>query len=148
MKLPIVKTFQIIPEGMHVFRIESVDYDADFGTLKVNMVTAKGQKMTERFQMKDANDEPNERAMNAWSFFAQTAMNDFNLDELDPDDLVGHYIEAEVIHTSRPNRNDPSKTVSFANLGREKHPASGFAGEAPAKAPEPAGADDLDALLD
>ena len=55
-------------------------------------------------------------------------MQNFDLgegDDIDPDDLVDHYIRAEVVHTKQPSRKDPTKTLTFANLG-DKSPADGF----------------------
>jgi hypothetical protein len=71
-------------------------------------------------------------------------MNDFDMEDIDPVELVGHYIKAEVIHRTQPNRNDPTKTVTFINLGN-KSPADGFEG-APAPKPKASGLD-LSALL-
>lgn len=155
-RIPLSSGFTLIPEGEHIFRIYDVKYDENFGKMEVMMVTAEGMKHTERFSLMDANGEPNEGALNAFSYFAKTALNDFALEEIDHADLVGHYIRAEVVHTPTPSKKDPTKTVTFANLG-DKFPADGFdtqpvaaamtmAAEAPAPAPAPA-AIDLDALL-
>lgn len=138
-KIPISGGFVLIPEGIHVFQITKVDYDEDFGKLIVHMVTANGIKHQERFSLLDKNGEPNEKALNAFSYFAKMALNNNDLEEIDHNDLVGHFIRAEVVHTVMPSRNDPKKTVTFANLG-DKSPADGFDGAAPAVAPpaEPA----------
>lgn len=160
-RIPMTSGFTVIPEGEYVFRIYDVQYDEEFGKLTVRMVTANGLKHDERFSLKDNNDQPNEKALNAFSFLAKTALNDFTVTDIDHTDLIGHYIRAEVVHTVQPNRNDPNKTVTFANLGN-KSPADGFetapsaaaldAGNAlthqkPAAVPV-SGADiDLDALL-
>ena len=76
--------------------------------------------------------------------------------DIDHTDLIGHYIRAEVVHTKMPSRKDPSKTVTFANLG-DKAPADGFDGQVsapkndpPASPSAPAGmvgGVDLNALL-
>jgi hypothetical protein len=68
----------------------------------------------------------NDGACNAFSFFARTALNDFSREAIDHTELVGRYIGAEVSHTVQPNRNDPTKTVTFANLVGEKWVANGF----------------------
>jgi hypothetical protein len=70
-------------------------------------------------------------------------MNDFDMEDVDPEELVGHYIKAEVIHNKVPSTKDPTKTMTFINLGN-KSPADGFEG-APA-APKATGLD-LAALL-
>lgn len=117
--------FQVVPEGTHVFKIEGCKWDADFGKLEFTMVTANGYKHIERFGLLDANGEVNEKANNAYSFFARTALNNPSIDEIEHSDLVGKYIEATVEHDKKPNKNDPTKTVTFVRLG-DKKPASGF----------------------
>ena len=41
--------FTPIPEGTHVFKITSAEYDEDFGIVDIQMVTADGKKHNERF---------------------------------------------------------------------------------------------------
>ena len=146
-----------IPEGEYVFGIYEVTYDQEFGKMEIKMVTAKGLRYTERFLLKAQGDAVNEPAMNAFIYFAKVAFGDYSgMDEFDEQQLVGHYIRASVVHTTRPNRNDPSKTVTFANLARDKVHADGF-DETPCTyaaslmAPKAMGAQavdiDLDALL-
>lgn len=132
-RIPMTSGFVVIPEGEYVFRIYDASYDEDFGRIEVKMVTATGATHTERFSIKDKNDEYNEKALNAFSYFAKTAMNDYGLEDVDPEELIDHYIRAEVTHTKQPNRNDPTKTVTFANLG-DKYPADGFDTEPVARA--------------
>lgn len=124
-RIPMTSGFTLIPEGTYVFRIYDVSYDEEFGKIEVKLVTAKGMTHTERFSIKDSNDEPNEKALNAFSYFAKTAMGDFELEDIDPAELIDHYIEAEVVHTKLPSNKDPNKTVTFANLG-DKAPAEYF----------------------
>lgn len=132
-RIPMTSGFVLIPEGTYVFRIYDAKYDEEFGKIEVKLVTAKGMTHTERFSIKDSNDEPNEKALNAFSYFAKTAMGDFELEDIDPAELIDHYIEAEVIHTKLPSNKDPNKTVTFANLG-DKSPADGFDEEPVARA--------------
>lgn len=132
-RIPMTSGFTLIPEGTYVFRIYDATYDEDFGRIEVKLVTAQGMTHTERFSIKDKNDEYNEKALNAFSYFAKTAMNDYALDDVDPEELIDHYIEAEVVHTQLPSNKDPNKTVTFANLG-DKAPADGFDTEPVARA--------------
>lgn len=125
MRLSLTSGFQVIPEGTYVFYIYDVTYDPDFGKMVIKMVTADGMKHQERFGLKTDNDTVNDRAMNAFSFFAKTALNDFSLTDIDHTDLIGHYIRSEIVHTVQPNRRDPTKDVVFANMG-QKTPADGF----------------------
>ena len=124
-RIPMTSGFMVIPEGTYVFRIYDASYDEEFGKIIVKLVNAQGATHTERFSIKDQNDEINEKALNAFSYFAKTAMNDFTLDDVDPEELIDHYIRAEVVHTQLPSRKDPTKNVTFANLG-DKSPADGF----------------------
>ena len=125
-RIPMTSGFVLIPEGEYVFRNYDASYDEEFGKIEVKLVTAQGLTHTERFSLKDANDEWNEKALNAFSYFAKTALNDFTREDVDPEELIDHYIRAEVVHSEpMPNRNDPTKTVTFANLG-DKSPAEGF----------------------
>ena len=125
--------FTICPEGKHVFRIYKVTYDETFGKLNVHLVTATGITHVERFSLMSNNGEMNDKACNAFSFFAKTALNNFALEEIDHTDLVGHYIGGEIVHTKQPSRNDPSKSVTFANMN-DKWVAEGFDTEPVSKA--------------
>jgi hypothetical protein len=124
-RIPMTSGFTVIPEGTYVFRIYDAKYDEEFGKIEVKMVNAKGMTHTERYFIKDNNDEINERALNAFSYFAKNAMNDFGLVDVDPEELIDHYITAKVIHTETPSKTDPTKMMTFANLG-DKSPADGF----------------------
>lgn len=132
-RIPLTNGFTLIPEGTYVFRIYEASYDEDFGRIVIKLVNAQGATHTERFCIKDNNDEYNEKALNAFSYFARNAMQDFSSDDIDLKSLVNHYIRAEIVHTQVPNRNDPSKMITFANLG-EKSQADGFDTEPVARA--------------
>lgn len=123
--IPMTNGFTICPEGRHIFRIYKVDYNPEFGKLIVHLVNAQGIKHSERFSLMNNNGEMNDKACNAFSFFAKTALNNFSLAEIDHNDLVNHYIGGEIVHTTQPSRNDPGKTVTFANI-TEKWVAEGF----------------------
>lgn len=132
-RIPMTSGFTLIPEGTYVFRIYDAKYDEEFGKIEVKLVNAQGMTHTERFSIKDKNDEYNEKALNAFSYFAKTAMGDYALEDVDPEELIDHYIEAEVVHTKVPSNKDPNKEVTFANLG-DKAPADGFDTEPVARA--------------
>lgn len=124
-RIPMTSGFTLIPEGTYVFRIYDAKYDEEFGKIEIKLVNAAGMTHTERFSIKDKNDELNEKALNAFSYFAKTAMGDFTLEDIDPEELIDHFICAEVVHTKLPSNKDPNKTVTFANLG-DKSPAEYF----------------------
>ncbi len=143
-RIPMTGGFQVMPEGEQVLKITAAEYDEDFGKAIFTLANAKGQTCREQFNLLNNDNTPNEKALNAFSFFAKTAMNDFDLVDIDPVELVGHYIRAEVIHNKVPSTKDPTKMMTFVNLG-EKSPADGFDG-IPAAPAKPAGLD-LNALL-
>lgn len=117
-------TFHVIPEGVYTFQIIGVNYKKDFGKLEIKLATAKGEKHTENFSLA-RNGEVNEGGVRAFSYFARVAMNDSALSEIDEEKLVGKFIDANVKHTVQPNRNDPTKTVTFVNLS-DYAPSQGF----------------------
>ena len=123
--IPMTSGFTVCPKGVHIFRIYKVDCDEEFGKLVVHLVNAQGITVQERSSLMGQDGSINEKACNAFSFFAKTALNDFTLEAVDPVMLVDRYIKADVIHTTQPNKNDPTKTVTFVNLG-DKWVADGF----------------------
>lgn len=123
--IPMTSGFTVCPEGTHIFRIYKVDYNEEFGKLVAHLVNAQGITVQERYSLMGQDGSINEKACNAFSFFAKTALNDFSLEAVDPAMLVDRYIKASVTHTVQPNKNDPTKTVTFANLG-DKWVADGF----------------------
>ena len=118
--------FTVCPEGRHIFRIYKVDFNQDFGKVVVYMVNAQGITHRENFGLMRADGSMNDGACNAFSYFARTALNDFYREAIDHTELVNRYIGAEVVHTVQPNKNDPTKNVTFANLVGEKWVAEGF----------------------
>lgn len=123
--IPMTSGFVLIPEGTYIFKVVEAKYNEEFGKIEIKLETEKGLNHTERFSIKNADDSYNDKALNAFSYFAKTVMNDFTIKEIEPEDLVGHYIQAEVVHTVLPSNKDANKTITFANLG-DKAPASGF----------------------
>lgn len=126
-RIPMTNGFVLIPEGTHIFRIYGVDYQEDFGNLSIYLINAQGLTHIEKFNLKSGN-QMNEKAMNAFSFFAKTAMQDYGMEDIDPDQLVGRYICCDVVHTVQPSNKPnakPGATVTFANLGN-KYEADGF----------------------
>lgn len=144
-KIGLSEGFSLVPEGTHVFKITAVNYKEAFGKMEVTMETQTGQKHIERFSLLKQNGESNEGALNAFSYFAKVALNDFSLTEIDHTDLIGHFMECDVEHDTQPSNKDPNKTVTFARLA-DKRASDGWDGgevAAPAKqtaapAPKPA----------
>lgn len=132
-RIPMTSGFTLIPEGEYVFRIYDAIYDEDFGKIEVKLVNAQGATHTERFTIKNKDDEYNEGALNAFSYFAKTALNDYGVEDIDPSDLIDCYIWAEVVHSKVESNKEPGKMVTFANL-RDKASAEMFDTEPVARA--------------
>ena len=138
-KIGLTEGFSLIPEGTHVFQITEVKYKEDFGKMEVTMQTATGQKHTERFSLLDKNGEVNTGTMNAFSYFAKTALNNFDLTEIDHEDLVGCFLRCEVTHEEVESNRTAGKMLKFVRLG-EKEPCDGYDDDPPAaQAPTPKG---------
>lgn len=166
-RIAINRIFAPCPEGEHIFRIYKAEYKEEFGKLTIGLVNAKGDVVTENYNLLLNDGSPNDKAYAAFAFFAKTALNDFDKEEIDPVELVDRYIKTTVKHTVVDSKKEDGKTVTFINLS-DKEPADGFDTEpvekaltlgketpvaetvvAPAKETPaaPAGGLDLDALL-
>jgi len=121
----LTNSFQICPEGVDIFMVSDVTYDEDFGKMEITLTNADGFTIKERYNLMMADGNPNEKALSAFSFFAKTALNNFKAKEVDPIELVGHFIEGNVVHTTTQSKTDADKTVTFANL-KDRKPATGF----------------------
>lgn len=121
--------FSLIPEGVTTFKIVDVEYKEDFGKMKVEMQTKSGQKHTEQFSLQTKSGEVNEGALRAFSYFAKTALNNYNLDEIDETDLIGCYITATVKHEeyNYTNKDGEEKSGKSARLN-DYTVAYGFGG--------------------
>lgn len=144
--------FTLIPEGVTTFKIVGVEYNEDFGKMKVTMQTKSGAKHIEQFTLLTEKGEVNEGALKAFSYFAKTALNNYELDEIDEQDLVGCYITATVKHEEFTRTKGPRAGQSGKSAKLNDYTvAAGFGtGEAKHKdkAAEVDEDEDLDDFLD
>lgn len=152
-KIALSEGYSLIPEGTHIFKIVEVNYKEAYGKLEIKMKTAKGQTHTERYSLIKSDGSPNEGALNAFSYFAKTALQDYSAQEIDPEELIGFFIECDVEHDIQPSNKNPNKNVTFVRLA-DKRPADGYTEEevsTPATAAKKTGVNtgaiDLDELL-
>lgn len=138
--------FTLLPEGVTTFKIVSVEYKEDFGKMKIELQTKGGQKHYENFSLLTKAGEINEGALKAFSYFAKTALNNYSLDEIDEQDLVGCYITAEVTHEEFESNKEPGKMLKSVRL-KDYEVAVGF-GSSNTTDNEPLEDDDLDDLDD
>ena len=108
--------FTLIPEGVTTFKIVGVEYKEEFGKMKVQLQTKSGSKHTEQFTLLDNKGEVNEGALKAFSYFAKTALNNFELDEIDEQDLVGCYLTATVTHEEFESNKTPGRMLKSVRL--------------------------------
>lgn len=120
--------FTLIPEGVTTFKVVEVEYDEDFGKMRVHLQTKSGQKHTEQFMLLKTDGEVNEGALKAFSYFAKTCLNNYELDEIDEQDIVGCYITATVTHREYESNKEPGKMLKSAQLN-DYTVAVGFANE-------------------
>lgn len=136
-KIGLSEGFSLIPEGTHIFKITAVKYKEEFGKMEITMQTQGGAKHIERYSLLKSDGSPNEGALNAFSYFAKTALNDFSLTEIDHEDLVGCFIECDIEHDTQENKNKPGKTITFARLA-DKRPSDGWEEDTPPAPAAPA----------
>lgn len=141
--------FTLIPEGVTTFKIVGAKYDEDFGKLEIEMQTKSGLKHTEKYSLLNKDGEVNQKAVNAFSYMAKAALNNFNLDVIDHEDIIGCYVTATVTHNEYERRDGKGlgKSVNLWDF----IPAAGFGtGESKLKekAVEDEDDEDLDDFLD
>lgn len=139
--------FSLIPEGTTTFKIVGVEYKEDFGKMKVELQTKGGQKHFENFTLVKESGEVNEGALKAFSYFAKTALNNYQLDEIEETDLIGCYITATVTHDEFESKKEPGKMLKSARLN-DYAVAVGFDTNATeSEDTEDDNSDDLDSFL-
>lgn len=144
-KIGLSSGFSLIPEGTHVFQITAVNYKEAFGKLEINMQTQDGLKHTERYSLLKSDGSTNAGALKAFSYFAKTALQDDDRSEVDPEELVGRFIECDVEHEVVQKKDGKEgETSTFARL-LEKRPSDGW--ETAQVSATPTGGFDLAALL-
>jgi len=140
--------FTLIPEGVTTFKIVGVEYKEDFGKMKIDLQTKTGVKHSENFTLLTGKGEVNEGALKAFSYFAKTALNNYQLDEIDETDIIGCYITATVKHEEYEYEKDgETKTGKSARLN-DYAVAVGFGSEVKTDSQESESSDmdDLDDL--
>lgn len=126
-KIGLVEGYTMLPEGEQIFKVTKVNYDEDFGKIEVTLQTKSGQSAKETFSILNDDGETNEGALKAFSYFAKNCLNNFTINEIDHEDLVGCYVKATVKHEeyiAKKGKN-VGKTMKAAHL-TDYEPAYGF----------------------
>lgn len=81
--------FNALPRGWYTFKVVEVDDSkySKFGKLAIKLQTADGREHVETFTLTKPNGEVNEGAINAFSYFAHTCLNDFQVEDFDTDEM-------------------------------------------------------------
>ena len=143
---PATSGYMPMPEGRHVLQISAVKYDEDTGKVQVTLKNRDGLTHNERYSLLKDRNTINESAMKVFSYLARAALGKPTIEQIDPDELVGHFVETTVEHTAY-TRGDGSEGVSvkltntMPSMGWEVEPEPAAA---PAAAP---GTIDLKALF-
>lgn len=111
--------YSILPEGQVILKITNVDYKEKFHKMVITLENKEGIKQTERFMLNT------DGGLNAFSYFAHKATNNFDNDEIDTNDLVGKFLRCTIVHTVLDSTTKPGETVTFANI-KEKEYATSF----------------------
>lgn len=98
--------FSMIPEGDYTFKVADATYDDDFGKIEVDLITKGGRKHKERYQLINNQGKLVEGAQKAFSYFAKTALNNFDVEEIEIDDIIGTYVSATVAHVESDTINE------------------------------------------
>lgn len=140
-KIHLTEGFSIIPVGSTIFKITDAEYKEDFGKVKLTLETENGLRHYETYNVQS------DGGAKAFSFTAKCALNDFSATEVDPEELIGKFIEADVEHEEVPSKDDPNKTMTFARL-KNKRASTGFSASPKTSAPASTGKSAADRLAE
>ena len=132
-----------IPEGTHKFVVESVeDKLSDFGKITITLKTEKGltNKQTYILYKDVKKDILNDGAITAFSIMARAVLQDNDVESIEPMELVGKYVQADVTYEEY-DKDDGSKGTATRLKNWTKCDGFGI------KATKENGEIDLDAIL-
>ncbi|CAB1241194.1 conserved protein of unknown function [Ruminococcaceae bacterium BL-4] len=122
MKRKAAEGYSLIPEGNQILKIESIDEEnyEKFGKLSILMKDAHGTSLKENFNFVNDDGTANDVADGIYTRLARAALDDQTADEFDTNDLIGKFIECEIVHR------EGSKGGTFANIKKIIGHADGF----------------------
>lgn len=91
-KIKLSGDFTIVSEGIHTFTVKSVEYKDGFAKCILRLETEKGELHSERFML------DNSKALYAFTMTVKALMNNNDISEIDPTQLVGKSMIATVKH--------------------------------------------------
>lgn len=115
-KVQLSDSFQVCPEGIHTFKIIEAKYDTQFQVITLKLKTGDGYIDREQYSLVNSDGEINEAALGSFSYMARCAFGDPDLQDIDPEKLVGFFVKAKVTHTQSESKKIPGKILTFSNL--------------------------------
>lgn len=90
--------FKSIPDGRHNLRIGKVNWNDKTGKLSILYQTEAGESDFENYSFYNSDGAINIYARRNFSFLVRSATGNLNDDGVEPEDLLGLFITAEVSH--------------------------------------------------
>ena len=103
--------YQPLDEGVHNFKIVAVDFNEEFMRLSITLRTKYGAETFMNFNFITADKKPNEVASRIFSYFARTALHNKDAKEVDPETLVGCFIQGTASKRTYTNKDGEEKTA-------------------------------------
>lgn len=124
MRISLTNTYEPIKQGIYNFKIVNAEYDDEFGKVTITFETNDGKRHIERYNL-ERDGKPNTTAMNAFSYLARLALDNQDIEDIDVNELIGHFIQATVVYTEVDSKTNEGEKVTFINL-RDKKVSKGF----------------------
>lgn len=104
--------YQPLEEGVHNFKIVEVNFKEEYMKLSITLRTKYGADTYLNFNFIGNDGKPNEVANRIFSFFARTALHDKEAKQVDPETLVGKFVQATATKRVYTNK-DGDEKVAF-----------------------------------
>lgn len=112
-RIALTSSFKQIPEGQHVFYVYDAQYDETFGQLDLYLFSeTTGDTHRERFFFLSKDGEPNETSMSIFSYLAHVILDDFEVEDVDPVELIGHRFVADIAYQEGTNKNGQKRNYA------------------------------------
>lgn len=108
--------YALLPEGNYEFTVTNSTYNEQFGKITVTSITDDGKKLVENYQILGNNNTTNDGALRAFSWLARTCMDDEDVEDIDPEDLIGKRFGATIEHQTVESKTEPGKTKTFVKV--------------------------------
>lgn len=114
----LTSSYTPLEAGEYVFKITDIEYDTNFQKLKIKFATEEGKTLVRTYNFLKNDGTTNQGAINMFSWMSKKAMQDEQLQQINPYDLVGHYVKAELTYTEVDSTTNPGEKIQFSNLGK------------------------------